>query len=130
MSFAQLVGAAGQRPGDPPMRFDPLYPGSIRFDIGLSNKDVEKADYLRKRIVEQEHLEQFSYVLFPNNHTYGLQPGKWTPEYMVANNDEATGRLVDAISHSRFWPTTAIFIIEDDPADGYDHVEAHRSTLV
>jgi hypothetical protein len=68
--------------------------------------------------------------MLPNNHTQGMAPGKWTPEYMVADNDEGTGRIVDAISHSPFWYTTAIFIIEDDPSDGADHVEAHRSTLL
>jgi len=130
MSFGQIVGLTGQRPGDPPFRIDPAYPGSVQFNIGLANNDVEKADYLRRRIVDDGILHRFSYVLFPGNHTYGLEPGKWTPEFMVSSNDEATGRLVDAISHSPFWPSTVVFIIEDDPADGYDHVEAHRSTLV
>lgn len=46
---------------------------------------------------------------------------------MVADNDLATGRLVDAISHSKFWPDTAIFIVEDDAQSGPDHVDAHRT---
>src|SRR5678815_6134607 len=75
-------------------------------------------------------MPRFTYMLLPNNHTEGLTPGKWTPEFMIADNDEATGRIVESISHSPFWPTTAVFIIEDDPQDGADHVEAHRSTLV
>ena len=51
-------------------------------------------------------------------------------EYMVSDNDEGTGRIVESLSHSPWWPTTIVFIIEDDPANGFDHVEAHRSTLV
>jgi hypothetical protein len=46
---------------------------------------------------------------------------------MVADNDEATGRFVDALSHSSYWATSAVFLIEDDPSDGGDHVELHRS---
>jgi hypothetical protein len=45
----------------------------------------------------------------------------------MADNDLALGRLVEAVSRSRFWPTTAIFINEDDPQNGYDHVDGHRS---
>ncbi|MSP59543.1 MAG: hypothetical protein EXR72_04225 [Myxococcales bacterium] len=53
--------------------------------------------------------------------------GKPTPQVMVAENDVATGRLIEAISRSTFWPKTVAFLIEDDPQDGGDHVEAHRS---
>ena len=48
----------------------------------------------------------------------------------VADNDYALGMLVEAVSHSRFWPTTAIFVLEDDAQDGADHVDAHRSTAL
>jgi phospholipase C len=47
---------------------------------------------------------------------------------MVADNDLAFGRLVEAVSHSRFWGSTAIFAVEDDAQDGPDHVDGHRST--
>jgi phospholipase C len=45
---------------------------------------------------------------------------------MVADNDLALGKLVDAVSHSKFWASTAIFVIEDDAQNGPDHVDAHR----
>ena len=45
----------------------------------------------------------------------------------MAENDAAVGRVVDAVSHSKFWPTTAIFIVEDDSQNGPDHVDAHRT---
>jgi hypothetical protein len=47
---------------------------------------------------------------------------------MVADDDLALGKLVDAVSHSQFWSTTAIFVVEDDAQDGPDHVDAHRTT--
>ena len=46
---------------------------------------------------------------------------------MVADNDEATGRFIDALSHSDYWASSMVFVIEDDPQDGGDHVELHRS---
>lgn len=49
---------------------------------------------------------------------------------MVADNDLAVGRVVDAISHSVYWKDTAIFVVEDDAQDGPDHVDAHRSTAL
>jgi hypothetical protein len=49
---------------------------------------------------------------------------------MVAENDLALGRLVEAISKSRFWPQSAVFVLEDDAQNGPDHVDAHRSVLL
>jgi YVTN family beta-propeller protein len=48
------------------------------------------------------------------------------PVAQVADNDLAVGRVVDAISHSKFWNSTAIFIVEDDTQNGVDHVDGHR----
>jgi hypothetical protein len=53
------------------------------------------------------------------------------PDAQVADNDLAVGRVVDAISHSKFWKSTAIFVDEDDTQNGVDHVDGHRApTLV
>src|SRR5262249_27307870 len=54
-------------------------------------------------------------------------PGTFTPQACVASNDLALGRLVDAVSHSKHWKETAIFVIEDDAQNGPDHVDAHRT---
>ena len=35
--------------------------------------------------------------------------------------------IVEAVSKSKFWPATAIFVLEDDAQDGADHVDSHRS---
>jgi YVTN family beta-propeller protein len=48
------------------------------------------------------------------------------PVAQVADNDLAVGRVIDTISHSRFWKSTAIFIVEDDTQNGADHVDGHR----
>ena len=70
----------------------------------------------------------FMTVRFCTDHTMGSNPGHHTPASMVADNDYAVGQLVETISHSPIWKSTAIFIIEDDAQNGPDHVDAHRST--
>jgi hypothetical protein len=49
---------------------------------------------------------------------------------MVADNDLALGRIVEAVSQSKFWPRTCIFVVEDDPQNGFDHVDAHRTVAL
>jgi hypothetical protein len=90
--------------------------------------DVTKVAYVIGNLQDPKFaLEPFSYILLPNDHTVGTTPGEPTPRSMVADNDEATGRFVDALSHSKYWEKSAVFVIEDDPQDGGDHVEVHRS---
>ncbi len=72
-------------------------------------------------------LPQFMIMSLGENHTKGTTPGEHTPIACVASNDVAVGQIVDAASHSKFWPTMAVFIIEDDTQDGPDHVDAHRT---
>jgi hypothetical protein len=47
----------------------------------------------------------------------------------MSDNDLALGRIVGALSHSQFWRTTAVFVLEDDAQDGPDHVDSHRSVM-
>ena len=49
---------------------------------------------------------------------------------MVADNDLALGRIVEAVSKSKFWPETCIFVVEDDPQNGFDHVDGHRTVAL
>ncbi|MEU7880871.1 alkaline phosphatase family protein [Microbispora bryophytorum] len=47
----------------------------------------------------------------------------------VADNDLAVGRIVDKISHSKYWKDSAIFVVEDDSQAGTDHVDGHRAPI-
>ena len=69
-------------------------------------------------------------VRFPNDHTTGMKDKFPTPQFMVADNDYAVGRLVEAVSSSPYWKDTAIFIVEDDAQAGPDHVDSHRSVAL
>jgi YVTN family beta-propeller protein len=75
-------------------------------------------------------LPQLSIIRLPNDHTSGTRPGALTPRAMVAENDLALGRLVEAISSSSYWKDSAIFVVEDDAQAGPDHVDSHRSVLL
>jgi YVTN family beta-propeller protein len=77
--------------------------------------------------VANGQLPPVEFVRLPNDHTAGTRAGAPTPKAMVADNDLALGRLVDAVSHSPFWATSAIFVVEDDAQNGPDHVDAHRT---
>lgn len=76
----------------------------------------------------QKRLPNYVVMSLPENHTNGTRPGSYTPVAMVASNDVAVGMLVERVTHSKYWPATAIFIIEDDAQDGPDHVDARRTT--
>ena len=76
---------------------------------------------------KRDPLPQLSLVRLPNDHTNGTSAGRAIPQAYMADNDLALGRLVDVVSHSRFWKSTAIFVTEDDAQNGPDHVDAHRT---
>jgi len=76
------------------------------------------------------NLPALTLVRLPDDHTAGTATGNFTPSAMVADNDYALGEIVDAVSHSKFWNSTLICVLEDDSQDGYDHVDCHRSTAL
>jgi hypothetical protein len=99
----------------------PNYPG---FDLSIP-------DTWRARIfldaLARETLPSLCIIQLPGDHTLGLTPGGPTPSAMVADNDLAAGRIVEAISRSPLWPKSVIFIVEDDSQAGVDHVDGHRT---
>ena len=69
-------------------------------------------------------------IQLPSDHTEGTTPGFSTPRACLADNDLALGQVVEGISHSRFWKSTLILIVEDDAQDGLDHVDGHRTVAL
>lgn len=68
----------------------------------------------------------FTYITLPGDHTQGLSAGQLTPQAYIADNDYGTAQVIDLISHSTLWSSSAVFVVEDDSQDGADHVDAHR----
>jgi hypothetical protein len=106
---------------------DAKYPG---FLYAQNRPDVDKSCYMSGRIRLLCDLKPFTYALQTNDHTYGGKAGAAAPEVMIAVNDEAAGMLLDALSHSPAWKDSLLIFTEDDPQDGGDHVDLHRSILV
>ena len=73
------------------------------------------------------NMPRFSYIWLPDDHTAGLHPCYYTPQYYVANNDYATAKIIEYLSHTPYWKHMAIFITEDDAQSGADHIDAHRT---
>ena len=97
----------------------------------LAYPDVKRAERFRaelKRMEAEGDMPRLQILRLPNDHTHGTTAGWPTPAAYVAENDLALGQLVEAVSRSKFWPQTAIFVLEDDAQNGPDHVDAHRTT--
>lgn len=94
--------------------------------------DVLRAKTFIDELKEYESLPgdewpELIVMALSNDHTAGTRPGLPTPRAMVADNDLALGQIIEAISKSRFWKNTAIFVTEDDSQAGWDHVSAYRT---
>jgi len=104
---------------------DPTYIG-----FPLTVTDQWRADTFLgqfKKWEADDSMPNLSILLLPNDHTGGTSPGWPTPRAEVADNDLALGRIVEAISHSKFWAQTLIVVAEDDSQTGVDHVDGHRA---
>jgi hypothetical protein len=98
----------------------------------LDYPDVDRAkEFTRewKQFDADGKAPQISIVRMGNDHTKGAAAGALTPFAFNADNDYGVGLLVDAVSHSKLWASTAIFIIEDDAQNGPDHVDSHRAPV-
>ncbi len=105
------------------------------FDPGFHSFDMDYPDQSRadrfiselKRFEREGDMPRLQIVRLPNDHTAGTTLGKHTPTAFLADNDLALGRVIEAVSRSRFWAQTAVFVVEDDAQNGPDHVDAHRT---
>jgi YVTN family beta-propeller protein len=105
-------------PSYPP--FDMSVPDQLRADVWLAEfREYERAG----------HMPSLEILHLPRDHTAGERAGLCTPRACMADNDLALGRIVEALSHSQFWRTTAVFVLEDDAQAGPDHVDSHRSVM-
>jgi hypothetical protein len=122
--FGEVVGALGHVNDD-------FVVNHLDFKLGGNDRehsDIDKAEHVVEELTADGGAPAFSYVLLPRDHTEGLEPGRLSPVSMIAENDVATGKLVEGISRNEdLWKSTVIFIVEDDSLQGYDHVDYHRS---
>ena len=137
-------GSEAERPADRDQRplagpFVASVPGLVGYiapdyppwDLTIpDNRRVDSWLEEFRRFEKDGNLPSLSILRLPNDHTSATKPGFPTPRAMIAENDLALGRLVEAISQSRYWKESAIFVLEDDAQNGPDHVDAHRSVAL
>ncbi len=107
---------------------EPDYP-----NFQLQIPDQYRADiFLRdlKGYEKSGNLPSLNMLWVMDDHTSGIYPGQPIPISAVADNDLATGRIIDGISHSKFWKDSAVLVVEDDSQNGIDHVDGHRNILL
>jgi Phosphoesterase family len=134
-SYGEWV-ANGEKPDDPGKARVPALVG--HFDEKYRSFDLKYTDQKRadrfiselKRFEQLGDMPRLQIVRLPNDHTAGTRAEMPTPTAMVADNDLALGRIVEVVSNSKFWPKTAIFVVEDDAQNGPDHVDAHRAVAL
>ena len=109
-------------------RTDHAYPG---FDVGISDT-TRVAEWLKefRAQVAGDSMPALTIIYLPNDHTAGARAGAPTPRAYAAASDFAVGQMADALTHSRYWKSTCMFVLEDDAQDGPDHVDSHRSALL
>ncbi|HEY0381674.1 MAG TPA: alkaline phosphatase family protein [Candidatus Elarobacter sp.] len=133
-NYGEYVTAGPSKPTPVSVADDTLRPNTDRrfatYDMKV--RDVDRFAEWKREFDAYERagtLPQLEIVRFPRDHTSGTRERESTPQAMVADNDLAVGKLVDAISHSTDWASTAVFVIEDDAQNGPDHVDEQRSTF-
>ena len=96
----------------------------------LDYPDVERAKVFLAELAairKDGDMPRLMVMRMGNDHTNGSAAGGLSPLALAADNDQAVGMIVEAVSKSKFWPSTAIFMLEDDAQNGPDHVDSHRS---
>jgi len=99
------------------------------FSRDMEKMEVRIAEWESDRF-SGENFPSLIFMLLPNDHTFGGDPLMPTYESMVSDNDEATGYFVEWLSKSPYWTSSVAFITEDDPQQGYDHIDPHRTLMM
>jgi YVTN family beta-propeller protein len=136
-SYGEMAGFVSSPDSEPEVKAVGSLKGHVSTEWlkvkARAGRDPEKAAVFIRELQAAEKTGEwpnFMVMSLGEDHTQGLRPGAFTPSALVASNDQALGQIVEAVSHSRFWNETAIFVIEDDAQNGPDHVDAHRTVAL
>ncbi len=101
------------------------------FDLNIPDQyreDIWEQSFAQS--VKTGKLANLNLIWMPDDHTAGVGTGAPNPVAEVADNDLAVGRMISTISHSKFWSSSAVFVVEDDSQNGADSVDGHRAPLM
>lgn len=102
-------------------------------NYSLNVPDVVRARIFLRHLKDWENtgsMPNLVMIQLPSDHTQGTTPDFSTPKACFADNDLAVGQIVQGISHSQFWKSSLILVVEDDAQDGLDHVDGHRTVAL
>jgi YVTN family beta-propeller protein len=108
-----------------------IHPSVICWPLTMSDQwraDQFIAEYTQ--FSSADKVPNLMILTLPSDHTQGTSPGFPKPRSMVADNDLALGRVIEAVSKSPQWKDTCIFVMEDDAQGGPDHVDGHRTVCL
>ncbi|MCW2764272.1 MAG: phosphoesterase [Nocardioides sp.] len=124
--------------GDPAQLTTPALKGNYGSPIPSLNAitnplsppfDMSIPDLYRYQIWKQDFQKNgpadFNMMWLSDDHTGGPVSARSN----VASGDLSVGKIVQTISHSRYWKDSAIFVVEDDSQNGPDHVDGHRAPI-
>jgi YVTN family beta-propeller protein len=120
-NYGEIIGIANDL--DRYMPYTDLHYGF--WNMATSDEHEKAEEIIREW--EKGLFPDLIFIVLPNDHNYGSSAGAPTPRYLMGDNDAGVGKLVDWISHSEYWQETAIFVTEDDPQSGWDHIDPHRT---
>jgi hypothetical protein len=107
----------------------PDYPDCDNINItDQIRADVFISEWKKIELEQGDNLPHLMVLSLPNDHTSGTSERFPSPRAMVADNDLALGRIIETITHSRFWDSTVVFVSEDDSQSGWDHISSYRTT--
>ncbi len=107
----------------------PDYPDCDNINItDQIRADVFIREWKEFELQNGDHLPDLIVLSLPDDHTSGTSEKFPAPRAMVADNDLALGRIIETITHSRFWDSTVVFVTEDDSQSGWDHISSYRTT--
>ncbi|MFJ9024204.1 alkaline phosphatase family protein [Streptomyces sp. NPDC102259] len=126
---AKNMAATGQQTAYP-IRTGSAIPSLNKVSVpGFPLFDLSVPDIYKYQVWQQDFEKNgpanLNMFWFSNDHTGGPA----SPAAEVADNDLAVGKMVDEISHSKYWKDSAIFVVEDDSQAGLDHVDGHRAPV-
>lgn len=109
---------------------DPLLRGHLAPDYPGAHIDFDVLDTKRASLfladLKTHGLSALTYMTLPDDHTAGNDPGFYTPESFVADNDLALGQIIAGLSRRLEWKDTLVFVTFDDPQGTGDHLDSHR----
>lgn len=136
-SYGEFARKRGAEPGmvraAMPSLEGHIHPTYYGADGIMQMSDLKRWELWHEEFKQFEadgEMPRFTVLSLPGDHLLGTRPGAQTPRAMMAENDLVLGRMIEAISKSRFWAQTAIFVVEDDAQNGPDHVDCHRTVAL